>query len=55
MAARQPAAATLAGLQARLIDSRDYYNTVRPHRALGRRTPAEAYTARPRPLLRAFR
>ena len=25
---------------------RSYYNTVRPHRALGRRTPAQAFTAR---------
>jgi hypothetical protein len=25
-----------------------YYNTVRPHRALGRHSPAEAYTARPK-------
>jgi hypothetical protein len=25
-----------------------YYNTVRPHRAIGRRTPAEAFTARPK-------
>ena len=27
---------------------RRYYNTIRPHRALGRRTPAQAYTARPK-------
>jgi len=27
---------------------RRYYNTVRPHRALNRSTPAEAYTARPK-------
>ena len=25
-----------------------YYNTVRPHRALGRRTPHQAYLARPK-------
>ncbi len=25
---------------------RTYYNTIRPHRALGRRTPAEAFAAR---------
>ena len=25
-----------------------YYNTVRPHRALNRRTPAQAYAARPK-------
>jgi transposase InsO family protein len=41
-------AATLRQLQATLDDFRDYYNTVRPHRALGRRTPAQAYTARPK-------
>ena len=27
---------------------REYYNNVRPHRALGRRTPAEAFSARPK-------
>jgi len=27
-----------------------YYNTVRPHRALRRRTPAEAFAARPKAL-----
>lgn len=46
--ARQPAAATLAELQAQLDAFRAYYNHVRPHRALGRRTPAEAYAARPK-------
>ncbi len=43
----QPAAHTLTELQAQLDAFRTYYNTVRPHRALHRRTPAEAYTARP--------
>ena len=42
----QPAAATIEALQAQLDTFRDYYNTVRPHRSLARRTPAEAYTAR---------
>src|SRR5690349_7788194 len=47
--ARQPrAAATMAELQAQLDTFRDYYNTVRPHRALGRRTPVQAYAARPK-------
>jgi hypothetical protein len=46
--ATQPAAATLTDLQAQLDTFRDYYNHVRPHRALGRRTPAEAYAARPK-------
>jgi hypothetical protein len=44
----QPAAASLTDLQAQLDAFGHYYNHVRPHRALGRRTPAEAYTARPR-------
>ena len=29
------------------LEFRSYYNTVRPHRALGRRTPGQAYQARP--------
>jgi transposase InsO family protein len=46
--ARQPRARTLAQLQAQLDTFRAYYNSVRPHRALGRRTPEQAYTARPK-------
>ena len=46
--ASQPGAATLTDLQQQLDQFRDYYNHVRPHRALGRRTPAEAYAARPK-------
>jgi transposase InsO family protein len=46
--AHQPAAASLAELQTQLSQFRAYYNDVRPHRALGRRTPAEAYAARPK-------
>jgi transposase InsO family protein len=42
----QPAAATVAGLQRQLNRFVGYYNTVRPHRALARRTPGQAYTAR---------
>jgi transposase InsO family protein len=45
---RQPAAASIAQLQAQLDTFRAYYNTQRPHRALGRRTPAQAYAARPK-------
>jgi transposase InsO family protein len=45
---RQPRATTLADLQAQLDAFRGYYNHSRPHRALARRTPAEAYTARPK-------
>jgi len=45
---KQPPAASVADLQAQLDWFRDYYNTVRPHRALGRTTPAKAFAARPR-------
>ena len=45
---RQPPARTLRQLQAQLDAFRAYYNDVRPHRALGRRTPASAYHARPK-------
>jgi transposase InsO family protein len=45
---RQPRARTLRALQTQLDAFTDYYNTRRPHRALRRRTPAEAFTARPR-------
>ena len=48
MLASQPGAVTLTNLQQQLDQFRDYYNHVRPHRALGRRTPAEAYAARPK-------
>jgi transposase InsO family protein len=44
--ARQPKPATLAELQTQLDRFATYYNTVRPHRAIGRRTPAEAFAAR---------
>jgi transposase InsO family protein len=46
--AAQPPVATPAGLQRQLNRFCSYYNTVRPHRALGRRTPAQAYAARPK-------
>jgi transposase InsO family protein len=44
----QPPARSIAELQAQLDRFRRYYNTVRPHRALGRHTPQEAYQARPK-------
>ena len=44
----QPRAATVVGLQRQLDRFGRYYNTVRPHRALGRRTPAQAYAGRPK-------
>jgi transposase InsO family protein len=46
--ARQPAAATIPELQAHLDRFGEYYNTRRPHRALGRRTPQEAFVGRPK-------
>jgi transposase InsO family protein len=45
---RQPAARTLAELQAQLDAFRLVYDEQRPHRAIGRRTPAEAYRATPK-------
>lgn len=45
---RQPAACSLAELQAQLDRFRLAYNEHRPHRATGRTTPAEAYAARPK-------
>ncbi|CPR11567.1 transposase fora [Mycobacterium bohemicum DSM 44277] len=41
-------AATLAELQHRCDQFRVYYNQRRPHRALDRHTPAQAYTHRPK-------
>ena len=54
--AKQKPAATLLELQAKLDRFGAYYNDARPHRAIGRRTPAEAFAARPRatPRLRGF-
>jgi transposase InsO family protein len=46
--AKQPPALTVAGLAHQLSRFRRYYNTIRPHRALDRRTPIQAYTARPK-------
>ncbi len=51
---QQPRAGTLEQLQAQLDRFRVEYNERRPHRALGRRTPAEVYfakvKARPQPV-----
>ena len=44
----QPPARSVAQLQTQLDIFRAYYNDIRPHRALGRRTPATAYAARPK-------
>jgi transposase InsO family protein len=43
---KQPAATTLNQLQAQLDSFCDYYNNIRPHRALARQTPAQAFNAR---------
>jgi transposase InsO family protein len=47
---RQDPAAAIAALQAQLDAFTSYYNNQRPHRAIGRRTPATAWHARPRAL-----
>jgi transposase InsO family protein len=44
--AKQPPARTLAELQGQLDAFRHYYNHIRPHRALHRRTPLQAYSER---------
>jgi transposase InsO family protein len=44
--AKQPAAETLIELQGQLDAFAHYYNHIRPHRALHRRTPLQAYSAR---------
>jgi transposase InsO family protein len=45
---RHDPAVTLADLQTQLDTFTGYYNHTRPHRAIARRTPAAAYTARPK-------
>ena len=44
--AKQPPAKTRKALQHQLDTFVHYYNYIRPHRALGRRTPLQAYSAR---------
>jgi transposase InsO family protein len=46
--AKQPAAMTVGDLQGQLDWFGGYYNTRRPHRAVGRRTPATAFEGRPK-------
>jgi transposase InsO family protein len=46
--ARQPKAQNREELQEQIEVFAIYYNTCRPHRALGRRTPADAFAARPK-------
>ncbi|HXQ43249.1 MAG TPA: IS481 family transposase [Acidimicrobiales bacterium] len=44
--AKQPRPKSVAELQGQLDRFRSYYNEERPHRALGRRTPAQVFAAR---------
>jgi hypothetical protein len=46
--AKQTAVPTIGDLQDQLDWFRAYYNTVRPHRAVGRRTPMATFDARPK-------
>jgi transposase InsO family protein len=46
--AARPTARSVAELQAQLDEFRSHYNERRPHRALQRRTPGEAYRATPK-------
>lgn len=46
--AKQPPAINLTQLQQQLDHFTSYYNTIRPHRAVGRRTPAEVFADRPK-------
>jgi transposase InsO family protein len=50
--ARHDLAATIGGLQAQLDQFTAYYNTARPHRAIGRRTPKPPGTPAPGPYRR---
>jgi hypothetical protein len=44
---KQEPAADVASLQRQLDVFREYYNEFRPHRGIGRTTPAKAFAARP--------
>ena len=44
---QRPTATSITELQAQLDAFVDYYNTRRPHRSCDRRTPQQAYQARP--------
>jgi hypothetical protein len=46
--AKRPKPTTVLELQTQLDTFVAYYNEVRPHRSLGRRTPAAAFAARPK-------
>lgn len=53
---KQPRASSVEELRDQLVGFGGYDNTARPHRALGRRTPAASFAARPkaRPSLQRF-
>lgn len=53
--ARQDPASSIGELQTQLDRFRTYYNEIRPHRAIGRRTPAEAFGDRPKATPRGIR
>jgi transposase InsO family protein len=53
--AARPTAASTADLQHQLDEFRDHYNEQRPHRALDRHTPGQAYRAIPKALPAAGR
>lgn len=46
--AKRPKPTTVLELQAQLDTFVGYYNEIRPHRSLGRRTPATAFADRPK-------
>ncbi len=46
--AKQPKVTSIGEFQKQLDHFRDYYNNTRPHRALARQTPSQAYNARPK-------
>jgi transposase InsO family protein len=46
--AKRPRARTITELQGQLDGFRAYYNQIRPHRSIGRRTPERAFAARPK-------
>jgi len=46
--AARPLPETIENLQTLLAEFRTWYNTGRPHRSVGRRTPEQAYTALPK-------
>ena len=50
-----PPAQTITELQTQLDDFAAYYNTIRPHRALHRHTPIQAFTNRPKAFPTSYR